>query len=67
MNEQQQSYPLALYLANDRREREFRAAARERSVAHQPQSSVRQFVGQSVVRFGERLAGEANLKPVRSR
>ena len=66
MNERQQ-YPLDLYLANDRRDREFRAAARERSVPGQPRSSVRRFVGQSVVRFGQRLAGEANLKPVRSR
>jgi hypothetical protein len=66
MNERQQ-YPLALYLANDRRDREFRAAARERNVPSQPRFPVRRFVGQSVVRFGQRLAGEANLKPVRSR
>jgi hypothetical protein len=65
MNEQQ--YPVALYLAYDRREREFRAAARERSVPSQPRSSIRHVVGQSVVRFGERLAGVVNLNPVRSR
>ena len=66
MNMRQQ-YPLDLYLANDRREREFRAVARERSVPSQPRFAVRRVVGQSVVRFGERLAGEANLRPVRSR
>jgi hypothetical protein len=66
MNEKQ-LYPLALYLANDRREREFRDAERQRSVARQPRASARWFVGRSVVRLGERLAGESVLKPVRSR
>ena len=66
MNEKQ-LYPLVLYLANDRRERELRAIARERSVARPVRPSARQLVGQSVVRLGERLSGEPNLKPVRSR
>jgi hypothetical protein len=66
MNEKQM-YPLALYLANDRRNRELRAAERARRVPSQARPSVRQTVGQSFVRFGTRLAGEPNLKPVRSR
>jgi hypothetical protein len=66
MNEKQ-LFPMALYLANDRREREVHAAARERSVPRRPRPSIRQSVGQSLVRFGVRLAGEPNLKPVRSR
>jgi len=66
MNEKQ-LFPLALYLANDRREREFQANERERSVARQRRLSVRRSVGQSIVRFGERLAGEAYRAPVRSR
>jgi len=51
-------YPLALYLANDARDREMRDAARARRVPNQPHRSVRQAVGQSLVRMGERLAGE---------
>jgi hypothetical protein len=66
MNEKQLCLP-DLYLANDRREREFRAVELERSVPRQPRSSVRQAVGQSFVRFGARVAGEPNLKPARSR
>jgi hypothetical protein len=66
MNEKQLCLP-DLYLANDRREREFRAMALERSVPRQSRPSVRQSVGQSFVRFGARVAGEPNLKPVRSR
>ncbi|HEX3428219.1 MAG TPA: hypothetical protein VHS36_05380 [Candidatus Limnocylindrales bacterium] len=60
-------FPLALYLANDRREREFQASARERSVVRQPRPSVRRSVGQSIVRFGDWLAGETYPTPVRSR
>jgi hypothetical protein len=60
-------FPLALYLANDRREREFRANDRERSVPRQPRPSVRRSVGQSIVRFGERLAGDPYLEPARFR
>jgi hypothetical protein len=60
-------FPLALYLANDSRERERRAIARERSAIRADGPSARQLVGQSVVRFGKRLSGEPNLKPVRSR
>jgi hypothetical protein len=66
MNEKR-LFPLALYLANDKREREFEANERERSVRRQPRPSVRRSVGQSIVRFGERLAGEAYPAPVRSR
>ena len=60
-------YPLALYLANDAREREIDAAARARRVARQPRRSVRQAVGQSLVNVGARLAGEAPLELARSR
>jgi hypothetical protein len=60
-------YPLALYLANDAREREINAAARARLVARQPRRSVRQAVGQSLVNVGARLAGEAPLELARSR
>ena len=60
-------YPLALYLANDARDRELRDAARARRVQNQPRRSVRQAVGQSLVRAGERLVGEPNLTPARSR
>ena len=60
-------YPLALYLANDARERESNAAARARLVARTPRRSVRLAVGQSLVRLGARLAGEAPLELARSR
>jgi hypothetical protein len=66
MNEKQLCLP-DLYLAYDRREREFRAMELERMVPRRPRPSVRQSVGQSVVRFGVRVSGEPNLKPVRSR
>ena len=60
-------YPLALYLANDAREREIDAAAQARRVARQPRRSVRQAVGQSLVNVGARLAGDAPLELARSR
>jgi hypothetical protein len=66
MNEKQLALP-DLYLAVDRREREFRAVELERSVSRKSRPSVRRSVGLSFVRFGERLSGEPNLKPVRSR
>jgi hypothetical protein len=66
MNEKQLALP-DLYLAIDRRQREFRAMELERSVPRMSRPSVRQSVGLSFVRFGERLSGEPNLKPVRSR
>jgi hypothetical protein len=66
MKEKQLALP-DLFLAYDRREREFRAVELERSVPRQARSSVRQAVGQSFVRFGVRVSGEPNLKPVRSR
>ena len=65
--ENRQLYPLALYLANDRREREFRDAARERLVPRQPRRPFRLAVGQSLVNVGARLAGEAPLELARSR
>ena len=60
-------YPLALFLANDARERELRAAARERLVPRQPRRSARQAVGRSLVRAGQRLAGEQSFELARSR
>jgi hypothetical protein len=60
-------FPLALYLANDAREREFRAAAKARLAPRQPRRSLRQAAGQSLVRVGERLAGEPSLELVRFR
>ena len=60
-------YPLALYLANDAREREIRAAERSRRVPVQPRQSVRQNVGRSIVRIGARLAGEPSLELARFR
>jgi hypothetical protein len=62
-----QIYPLALYLANDAREREIRAAERSRRVPVQPRQSVRQNVGRSIVRIGARLAGEPSLELARFR
>ena len=63
--ENRQLYPLALYLANERREREYREAELARMVARQPRRPLRQFVGQVLVRAGERLAGEAPLELAR--
>jgi hypothetical protein len=60
-------YPLALYLANDAREREIRAAERARRVPSQPRPSVRRSVGRSIVRIGARLAGEPSLELARFR
>ena len=60
-------YPLALYLANDAREREMRAAERARMAPSQPRQSVRQSVGRSIVRIGARLAGEPSLELARFR
>ena len=60
-------YPLALYLANDARDRERRAAADARRAPRQPRRSFRWAVGQSLVRAGERLAGEKPLELARFR
>ena len=60
-------FPLALYLANEAREREMREAARARRVPRRPRRSVRLAVGQSLVRVGERLAGEPSYGLARSR
>ncbi len=64
---QKQLFPLALFLAYEKREREFREAAEARRVSRPARASVRRSVGRSFVRFGQRLAGEPSLKPVRSR
>ena len=66
MNEQR-LFPLALWLVNAERERELRFAAQARRVPRAPRTPIRQTVGQFLVRFGQRLAGEATLKPIRSR
>ena len=60
-------FPLALYLANEARDRQLRDAARRRLVPNQPRRSVRRAVGQSLVRAGERLAGEPSFELARSR
>ena len=60
-------FPLALYLANDAREREIRAADRARMTPSQPRQSVRRSVGRSIVRIGARLAGEPSLELARFR
>jgi hypothetical protein len=60
-------FPLALYLANDARERDLRAAAEARRVPRQPRRSLRQVAGRSLVRVGERLAGERSLELARFR
>ena len=60
-------YPLALYLANDARQREIPAAERSRRVGAQPRQSVRQNVGRSIIRIGARLAGEPSLELARFR
>jgi hypothetical protein len=60
-------YPLALFLANEAREREIRAAEQARRAPAQPRQSVRRNVGRSIVRIGERLAGEPSLELARFR
>jgi len=60
-------FPLALYLANDARERDRRAAAEDRQVPRQPRRSVRLAVGRSLVRVGARFAGEQPLELARFR
>ena len=60
-------FPLALYLANAARDRELHAAAQARLAPRQPHRSVRRVVGQSLVRAGERLAGEPSLELARLR
>jgi hypothetical protein len=60
-------FPLVLYLVNERRDRELRDAARARLVQNQSRRSVRQAVGQSLVRAGVWLVGDPNLELARSR
>ena len=55
-----------LRLVNERHAQEFREAAEARRFAR-PSQSVRQVVGQSIVRIGVRLAGEPSMKLARSR
>jgi hypothetical protein len=65
--ENQRLYPLALYLANAAREDDLRAAAAARRAPRRPRRSFRLAVGQSLVRAGERLAGEQSLELARFR
>jgi hypothetical protein len=60
-------FPLALFLANEARERDIRAAAEARRVPRRANRPVRQRVGQSIVRLGVRLAGEQPFELARSR
>ena len=60
-------FPLALYLANDARERDLRDAAEARRVPRQSRRSLRQAAGRSLVRVGERLAGEPSMELARFR
>ena len=60
-------FPLALYLANEARDRDMRAAAEARRAPRQVHRPVRQRVGQSIVRLGVRLAGEQPFELARSR
>jgi hypothetical protein len=60
-------YPLVLYLVNEARRREIRAAALARQVPARPRNSLRRSVGHSIVRLGERLAGEPSFELARSR
>ena len=55
-----------LRLVQERRAQEFRQAAEARQFAG-PSQSIRQTVGQSIVRIGARLAGEPSLELARSR
>ena len=55
-----------LRLVQDRRNEEIRQAAEARRFAG-PSKPIRRSVGQSIVRFGERLAGEPSLELARSR
>ena len=60
-------YPLALYLAIAAREDDLRAAADARRAPRRHRRSVRQAVGRSLVRAGERLAGEPSFELARLR
>ena len=55
-----------LRLVNERHADEIRQAAEARRFAR-PSQSIRQTVGQSIVRIGARLAGEPSLELARSR
>jgi hypothetical protein len=63
---------IRLRLAKQRREEERREASRYRSATSLPRRSparqYRSFVGRSLIRLGQRLAGEANrsIQPARS-
>ena len=60
-------HPLVLYLVNEARAREIRAAALVRQVPRRPRKPLRRSIGQSIVRLGERLAGEPSFELARSR
>ncbi len=65
--ENRPQFPLALYLANAVRDHELRAAAEARRAPRRPRRSVRRAVGRSLVRVGERLAGEQSFELARFR
>jgi hypothetical protein len=55
-----------LRLANERISERLHAASIARLVQSQP-STIRRSIGHSIIRIGERLAAEPNLRPVQSR
>ncbi len=55
-----------LRLAKERRDDEFREAADARRFAR-PSKPLRRSLGQSIVRIGERLAGEPSMELARFR
>ena len=63
----QNAYPLVLYLVNEAHARQIREAALARQVPSRPQRQLRRSIGHSIVRLGERLAGEPSFELVRSR
>ena len=60
-------YPMALFLANDARDREIRAAAQTRLIQRPTSQSVHQSISRYIVKFGARLAGEPSLELARFR
>jgi hypothetical protein len=65
-NEMKRFAKYQLQLAKERRFDEYRLAADARRVERTSQP-LRRSVGQSIVRIGERLAGEPSLELARSR
>jgi hypothetical protein len=63
----QKGYPLVLYLVNEARSREIRDAALARQIPSRPQRQLRRSIGHSIVRLGQRLAGEPSFELARFR